>query len=54
MKIKVLVLLVFAALASGTGAWAAKESASQASRCCGFCIPGEPCCGFCDGEKNTP
>lgn len=53
MKIKVFVLLVLGALASGTGTWAAKESASKASSCCGFCIPDEPCCGFCDWEKSA-
>lgn len=55
MKVKLFTLLVLAALATGTGVWAAKESAAQASEptaavktssCCGFCDPDEPC-PFC-------
>ncbi len=52
MKIKLFVLLVLGALASGTTAWAAAEKSNAANAsgaCCGFCVPGEPCGGiFCD------
>ena len=48
MKLKLFILLVLGALASGTAAWAATESARiTGPGCCGFCVPDEPCCGFC-------
>lgn len=55
MRVKLFVLFVLVALATGTGIWAAKEAtakagaapaAAQTSGCCGFCDPDEPC-PFC-------
>ena len=55
MRMKLFILLVLGALATGTTAWAAKEATTRASEapvpaktsgCCGFCDPSEPC-PFC-------
>ena len=56
MKVKVFILLVLGAVASGTAVWATNElnAANQKanSSCCGFCVPDEPC-EFCDLKKNA-
>ena len=48
MKMKLFVLLVLGALATGTTLWAASGVVAAAASCCGDCVPFEPCCGFCN------
>ena len=57
MKLKLIMVLVLGALASGTALWATQEAsaASQpanSSGCCGFCFPGD-ICPACDLKKNS-